>query len=220
MISSYKEDGMFTSDEEGKLIRRYDELTMEDIDSFNGELEYEIAKMYWYYYVYDEEADLKNTKKSISDNNSGVTASISWLEKALDKKMINKEDENRAAIMLGIASFHKNISVCEKESIDKGMYYEFVCNVKEMIMLIKNEDNDNLKIRFLFKEISGIDSYLLKIKIDGVDRKDIYYICTETDNILKSISEKNISIDDLQKYKKIREILKNIHDKIPEIYEQ
>ena len=219
MVENYKADGAFTTKEEKELLTYYDvSMSYENEDNEmikqKGRVEYDIAGLYWYYYKYDEE----NVLEKEDDTLSGVIPSIAWFEKAISNGAGSEEKLQRAHIMLDMGTFYKNITLMEKESNDDGLYRKYVENISNMLAYLKNEKNITLKIKFIYTSLSGVDTYLINIKKDKVERREILKICRETDDIIRNIDEKECSDDEYDMYLKTKKIIYEIETKIPEVF--
>lgn len=156
MIDIFKEDGVFTENEEIILIELW-EKNKESIKSkkIYGELSYEIGRLYWYYYSYGRESMLPEKQ------------SIPWFQEAIDYGEKSDYLPYATAYYL-IGSFYRDISSRIIEGDDKGLYLEYFYNLEKLIDLVGNEENDYIKDKSAELVLDSIESYKVFLINDGV----------------------------------------------------
>lgn len=163
LIDSFKVDGVFSKDEEDKLLGLISP-NLSDIKKKNeyGELAFNIGKLYWFYYEGDD----------------GDVVSSKWFKESLDKGYSEKESK----LFYDLSNFKKIISMSIEESSDAGMYKEYWNNLMEA----KKIDSGEIVELQLYNAIANaISSYSYRLKTDGVPKASLD---SEIKNINKFLS--------------------------------
>lgn len=166
LIDSIKLDGVFTKDEENKLLG----LLNTNLDSIKKEKDYNklafnLGKLYWFYYETEE----------------GDVLSFNWLKDALSLGYNVKETK----LYFDLSNFKKNVSLSSAESTDIGLYKDYWDTLAKVKSLNSGEVID-LKLNTLAADF--IKNYSLKLKLDGVSESEVLSKVSEINSYINSYS--------------------------------
>lgn len=183
-IESMKVDGVFTKEEETKLLE-YINPNLEELkqEKGYGELAYEIGKLYWFYYQGATEDE-------------GMIISTKWFNDAMETGY----EVELSQVYYQLGNFKKNISASVTESNDAGMYSEYFNN----LITAKKQDNGELvNLQLNLALANCISTYTYNLMTDGVSYNDIstqVKMLTEFINsYVPSIEKAKVSYDSLAK---------------------
>lgn len=181
LIDTFKQDGVFSKEEEESLLNVINPNLVEmKKDKDYGQLAYNMGKLYWYYY----------------EGNDGDVVSSKWFEEAINSGF--KEED--AKVYYDLSNFKKNISMAITESDDSGMYKEYWDN----LMSAKKIDSGEMIELQIYNYIAdSISTYSYRLKSDGVSKEELM---REIDNIEKFLEASNPVSD---KSKELKERLAN-----------
>lgn len=188
LIKSFKQDGVFTKEEEKEFLNLiYPNLKgLKSKDNY-GKLSFEIGKLYWYYY----------------DGSDGDTVSNRWFLEAIECGY--NVDESQLYYDLG--NFKKTVSMAIAESDDSGIYLEYWSN----LMRSKEVDSGEIMELRVYNSIAdAINIYSYRLRVDGVPKKEIDDEIKAIQKYIKSsnpTSEKSIELRDslVEKAKTLQE---------------
>jgi len=197
-IEAIKSDGVFSLDEEKKLLNFINPvLSSIKSDKSYGNLAYEIGKLYWFFY---------------EDESAGKTVSIKWFEDAKEKGY--NKDEAEVYHSLGV--FNRDISKSIREANDSGMYKEYWDN------LMKIQETDTSDIVTLQKYISiaeCISTYVYNLKKDGVSFEEVSNEINELNTFITNYKITDSTVDVIVSlYNELSDILSNLDNRVKVVY--
>lgn len=194
LIDSIKMDGIFTKDEESKLLGLLNSH-LEEIKKNKeySKLAFNIGKLYWFYY----------------ESEDGDALSSNWLRDTLSLGYNVKE----AKVYYDLSNFKKNISLSITESSDNGMYKEYWENLSKAKSLNSGEIVD-LKLNTLSADF--ISNYASKLNSDGVSAEELL---SEVDRISNFVSAYKLSSDKYSVfYDKLVSLNSTLREKVNSAY--
>lgn len=192
-----KTNDTFDVKEEAILIK--DMLKNKDVLQKNkaqyAKICFEIGKLYWYYYDYGKTSDNKITR---------MTSAIPWFDDSLNYGESDFSQRDMATVYRDIGIFYRDIAINTIEANDKGIYAAFWKNVKKLVTVANQNNDENEIVRLeLYELVRGsIEKYATKFKTDGVLQKDMTELL---DNISKKLKELNPTTDKTKKMKQTTE---------------
>lgn len=196
-VDSLKVDGVFSTDEESRLMNYINpNLDLLKESSDYGSLAYEIGKLYWFYY-------------EGSTDNEGIIASVKWFKDAKDTNY--QAEVSDVYYQLGL--FNRDILSSIAESEDSGMYANYWSN---LIKAKGVDTGDIITLQLNLCIARCIESYGYNLKSEGISKEDV----------LKQISELNKFISDYspntdvsrEKYNKLESCLTGLSEKVNSLY--
>ncbi|WP_428909694.1 serine/threonine protein kinase [Niallia sp. Krafla_26] len=188
LLSVYKEDAAFSVEESAELMKKINPNLQEFYETPHyADLAFEIGKLYWYYYDYG--------KTETSDNQvTRMKDSIKWFEDAVHYGSKEKDYYEMAVIYRDIGKFNRDITLHIEEASDTGKYAPYLQNMKELMKLIENNEDENeiVKLELYKLAINAIESYSRKFKLDGISEKEIRSVY---DFIKKSTNKVDVTTD-------------------------
>ena len=176
IIEAFKDDAVFDVEEEELLKKKVNgNLDMLQTNSDFGDLAYEIGKLYWYYYDYG--------KMETSDNQvTRMKSAIQWFEAACVYGGEEKDYYITAQVYRDIGKFNRDITLNVQEASDKGMYLPYWENIKQLISIINNseEQREIVSLEAYRLAVNAMETYPRKFKAEGVEWEDM-------DSLLKQI---------------------------------
>lgn len=198
-IDSLKVDGVFSKEEESKLLS-YINPNLEELRNQDGygELAFNIGKLYWFYYESESTSDV------------GVVTSVRWFSDAMDAGY----EVDLAEVYYQLGSFTRNISSAVMESDDSGMYSKYWNN----LITAKSLDNGELVNLQLNLAIANcISTYTYNLMTDGIPYQDVQAQITELNNFVDSYVP---SIEKTQQlYDTLVQTLSTLQQKVDAVYE-
>lgn len=194
LIESFKQDGVFTKEEEGELLNIINPI-LTDIKSEKGygELSYDIGKLYWFYY----------------DGDDGDTVSSKWFLEAIN----NEYSVDEAKLYYDLGNFKKSISMAIVESEDAGMYLEYWNNLQSAKGIVSGEI---MELQVYNSIADVIDVYPYRLRVDGLSKEDVD---KEIKNIGKFIKSSNpISEKSLELFDRLKSKYATLQDKVDIAY--
>ena len=196
-IESIKVDGVFTKDEETKLLN-YMNPNLDKLRSSSdyGKLAYAMGKLYWFYYEGSSEDD-------------GILTSIKWFNDAIEE---NYEPE-LSKVYYNLGTFKRDISSSITESEDGGMYGKYFNNLIEA----KKSDNGELvNLQLNLALAKCISTYAYNLKTDGITLNEI---TDQVNDIKDFVKNYEPTLDRVKEsYDSLIEITKTLSDKVNDIY--
>ena len=199
-IEAIKQDGVFSQEEENKLLNHINpNLQSIKTSSDYGKLAFELGKLYWFYYPE-------------GGAESGTTLSIRWFEDAIDRGY--EVEDSKIYQKLGV--FNRDISKSIREASDSGMYKEYWDN----LLSIQNSDtSDIVTVQTNISIAKCISSYANNLRKDGVSFEDISSEIASLDLFVGRYNGNSTNIDIVDKlYKELSTILVGLEDRVKVVY--
>jgi len=197
----------FDLDEESILKKHLinNKTTLEKNQDVFAEICFEVGKLYWYYYDYGNTSDNKITRM--------ITAS-NWFNDSLIYGGENFRHKEMATIYRDIGNFYRDIAISTIEASDRGMYIQFWNNLKELLSIIEENENEQEIVKLeLYELIRGaVMQYATKFKLDGVTQEDMTGIM---DRVSKGLRNIDVTTDKTSEMKqKTEELLEATYEAI------
>ena len=196
-IEAIKVDGVFTKDEETKLLNYLNP----NLDSIKGEkdygkLAYEMGKLYWFYYQGSNEDD-------------GILTSIKWFSDAMEADY----EPELSSVYYNLGKFKRDISASITESEDGGMYGDYFNNLLEA----KKDDNGELvNLQLNLALAKCISTYAYNLSSDGITYKEVTEQIKDIKDFIKNYTP---TLDRAKtSYNSLVDTAKNLSDKVDSIY--
>jgi len=194
MINAFKEDASFTVSEEERFKKKINaNLTALKLTDDYSELAFEIGKMYWYYYDYGKTAD--------SDNQiTRMKSAIQWFDDAASYGSKDSSFYNMAIIYRDIGKFNADITLNIQEASDKGKYSPYWDNIKELITIINNSQDESeiVKLELYKLTMYSIETYSRKFKSDGIVESDLKNVFNDAKQSITNISTTTEKTQDIK----------------------
>lgn len=169
LVDIYKQDSEFTLQEEAQLLGQLQpNLSRVKEQKGAGNLLYDIAKLYWFYYT-----------------DSGQVKAVSWLEQAKSLE-VSGSDKEMLNLYLELGTFQKNILSSITSESDNGMYVKYWKALSSLPSTKDFSDKENVKLTYMSGVYDVIDSYSGGLKDDGVSRDDLLVQFDKVNQLLKS----------------------------------
>ncbi len=165
LISLYKNDASFTTDEEMQLqqavMPHLGEL-QQNKESYAA-LAYSMGKLYWYYYDYALDAgDNRHTR---------IKSASRWMNDAAAEPAF--DNQSLAQIYAGIAAFNNNIVARINEGDDAGLYEPYFRDLQELNALVAEENNEVVILETSALTSDALATYARKFRADGISQKEM-----------------------------------------------
>lgn len=178
IVETYKDDAVFTVDEEKGLKTRINaNLSVLREESNYGSLAFEIGKLYWYYYDYG--------KTETADNQiTRMKSAIQWFEDATKYGGQSTDYYLMSTIYRDVGKFNRDITLNIEEASDKGKYGLYWENIVELVNVLSKSENESEIIELEIYKLAmySIETYARKFKADGVSLDDMLSLF----NVVKS----------------------------------
>ena len=200
-LEAIKQDGVFSQEEEGKLLNHINPNLQEIKGSGGyGKLAFEIGKLYWFYY-----------QGSLSGE-SGSSLSIRWFEDAISKGYETEE----AQVYYDLGVFNRDISKSVIEASDSGMYKGYW----DRLMSIKNVNtSDIVTFQTNISIAKCISSYANNLRKDGVSYDEIAAEIERLEGFEKNYNEDESTLDVISGLRKdLRSTLNGLKDRVKVVY--
>ena len=169
MVEAYKDDAVFTVDEEkGFKTKINANLSGLREKSDYGSLAFEIGKLYWYYYDYG--------KTETADNQvTRMKSAIQWFEDATEYGGQSADYYLMSTIYRDIGKFNRDITLNIEEASDKGKYGPYWENINELVSMVMSSEDESEIIELEIYKLAmySIETYARKFKADGVSQEDM-----------------------------------------------
>lgn len=168
LIATYKEDAVFTVEEEAQLKANMNEHLMElQKDASYADLAFEIGKLYWYFYDYGGEGQQDNEI-------TRMKSAVQWFEDVCTYGEKDTEQYHMASVYKEIGKFNKEVAVRVEEASDKGIYLPYYKNLKKLYQMTQKKDGDELVNLEAYRVcMYSIEQYIRKFQSDGVKEEDV-----------------------------------------------
>lgn len=171
LIECYKVDGAFDTDEK----KQFDEVYQANLQELRksdrfGELSYEIGRLYWSFYTYDESQEAR------------IKASAEYFSNAVQDKSLSDDNAdmyNHALTYNGIAQFTANIAnAVVQGDDDKELYAEYWADLLELNGLIEAESIEKVKLENCTLIANALETYMNKfvdvVEVDKNEMSSVY----------------------------------------------
>ena len=166
LIAAFKEDNIFTIEEEVLLRKSIDSHLAELGTSPDyAEISFEIGKLYWFYYDYGQ-------SDSTDDNQvTRMKSAVPWFKDAADAA--DGSNVQMATVYSEIGTFHQDIVLRVTEGDDRGRYLPYFAKMEELLDLIDSDPDDNEMVSLeLYRLIrNSIETYARKFRTDLVSQE-------------------------------------------------
>lgn len=167
LIDAYKEDAVFTIDEEAQFKVSINRNLRELRNSKDyADLAFEIGKLYWYFYDYG--------KTDQQDNQiTRMKSSVQWFD---DVCVYGKKESDAyvvAKVYKQIGQFNKDITINVEEASDKGMYKPYYRNLVDLDKLVEKDDDELIRLEVYRICVYSIENYARKFRADGVKKSEL-----------------------------------------------
>lgn len=159
MIKAYKEDALFTVEEESEFKKSFNvNLPVLRENEEYGKLAYEFGKIYWYYYDYGSDESDKTVTR--------MTNSVTWFEDAVKYGSQDEEYYQLAEIYSQIGNFYKEITMKVQEADDHGSYARFFVDLEKLNKYVSSESTELIKFEVYKICFNSLETYAAKIATD------------------------------------------------------
>ena len=167
LIDAYKEDAVFSLDEEAQFKSCINNNLMELRKSHDyADLAFEIGKLYWYFYDYG--------KTDQQDNQiTRMKSSVQWFEDVCEYGQKENSSYIVAKVYKQIGQFNKDITINVEEASDKGMYKPYYKNLNDLYKLIGKNEDELINLEVYKICIYSIENYARKFRADGVKKSEL-----------------------------------------------
>lgn len=167
LLNAFKDDAVFTIEEEAELKKRIN-LNLADLQEEDdyANLAYEIGKIYWYYYDYGSTGN--------SDNQiTRMKSAIQWFD---DAYTYGSEDSDYYIITQAyreIGQFNRDVTLKIEEAEDKGTYAPYFESLKNMYVIVSEEENEIVNLETYKLCMYSIENYARKFMLDEVSEEEL-----------------------------------------------
>ena len=191
IIDVFKKDRNFSLEEEKDLTEiinghgNYETETY--IKKFKSNPQYakfafEVGKLYWYYYVYED-----NAYEILR-----MSSTIPWLTDATKQDavgVLSQEELNMAKNYISIGDFKQNIDSKIIEGDDNDLYSPYWQSLNEMYTSVSKDDNEIVKLNVYRLVVNSIENYSRKFKNNvNVSKTEIQTLFDQVKTDVKGLS--------------------------------
>ena len=169
LIEAYKEDAVFTVDEEAQFKSAINSH-LKELSNSKGyaDLSFETGKLYWYFYDYGKTAEQDNQV-------TRMKSAIQWFEDACTYATEENDAYRMASVYKEIGKFNQDVTIKVEEASDQGMYLPYYQNLKKMYEMVENQDKDEIVDLEVYRIcLFFIEQYVRKFQSDEVPQDDIH----------------------------------------------
>lgn len=203
LIECYKADGSFTTEERAQFNDSYEKHLGElKASDRYAELEYELGRLYWYYYAYGQsgtDADNRAVRIKASADHFKVAAS--------DPSFDGHE---KAAVYDGIAQFTSGIaSAVKTDDDDMSMYRDYWKDLEDLQSKIANDSasNETIELDSYALVENALETYMDKFKKAGVKQSEAEALFSSVSDGLNRMQP--VSDDAKKRRQSVRDRLEN-----------
>lgn len=181
LLDAFKDDAVFTIEEEAELKKRIN-LNLADLQEEDdyANLAYEIGKIYWYYYDYGSTGN--------SDNQiTRMKSAIQWFD---DAYTYGSEDSDYYIITQAyreIGQFNRDVTLKIEEAEDKGTYAPYFESLKNMYVIVSEEENEIVNLETYKLCMYSIENYARKFMLDEVSEEELTEFYRNVHNAVSEI---------------------------------
>ena len=169
LIEAYKEDAVFTVDEEAQFKSAINSH-LKELSNSKGyaDLAFETGKLYWYFYDYGKTAEQDNQV-------TRMKSAIQWFEDACTYATEENDAYRMASVYKEIGKFNQDVTIKVAEASDQGMYLPYYQNLKKLYEMVENQDKDEIVDLEVYRIcLFSIEQYVRKFQSDEVPQDDIH----------------------------------------------
>ena len=169
LIEAYKEDAVFTVDEEAQFKSAINSH-LKELSNSKGyaDLAFETGKLYWYFYDYGKTAEQDNQV-------TRMKSAIQWFEDACTYATEENDAYRMASVYKEIGKFNQDVTIKVEEASDQGMYLPYYQNLKKLYEMVENQDKDEIVDLEVYRIcLFSIEQYVRKFQSDEVPQDDIH----------------------------------------------
>lgn len=167
LLDAFKDDAVFTVEEESELKKRIN-MNLADLQEEDdyANLAYEIGKIYWYYYDYGSTGN--------SDNQiTRMKSAVQWFD---DAYTYGSEDSDYYIITQAyreIGQFNRDVTLKVEEAEDKGTYAPYFESLKNMYAIVSEEENEIVNLETYKLCMYSIENYARKFMLDEISQEEL-----------------------------------------------
>lgn len=169
LIEAYKEDAVFTIEEEAQFKTAINSH-LKELSNSKGyaDLAFETGKLYWYFYDYGKTAEQDNQV-------TRMKSAIQWFEDACTYATEENDAYRMASVYKEIGKFNQDVTIKVAEASDQGMYLPYYQNLKKLYEMVENQDKDEIVDLEVYRIcLFSIEQYVRKFQSDEVPQDDIH----------------------------------------------
>lgn len=182
MIEAFKDDAVFTVEEEAELKKDIN-VNLSQLQQSDGyaDLAYEIGKLYWYYYDYGSSADTDNQI-------TRMKSAIQWFDDAYTYG--NEEDSYYliTQVYSEIGQFNRDVTLKVEEAEDKGTYAPYFEDLQMMYEKVAEEENEIVNLETYKLCMYSIENYARKFMLDDISQEDLEELYQKVETSVKQIT--------------------------------
>lgn len=168
LIEAYKEDAVFTIEEEAQFKTAINSH-LKELSNSKGyaELAFETGKLYWYFYDYGKTAEQDNQV-------TRMKSAVQWFEDACTYATEENDAYRMASVYKEIGKFNQNVTIKVAEASDQGMYLPYYQNLKKLYEMVEKQNKDEIVDLEVYRIcLFSIEQYVRKFQSDEVPQDDI-----------------------------------------------
>lgn len=169
MIDAYKDDAVFSVEEEAQFKQRINfNLSQLQRNDNYSDLAFEIGKLYWYYYDYGKSKDTDNQV-------TRMKSAEKWFNDAYEYGSEEDSYHTMAKIYSNIGQFNREITLNVQEASDKGTYSPYWENLKSLVESVAadSDENEIVNLEVYRLAVNSVETYARKFKADGITKEDM-----------------------------------------------
>ena len=177
LIEAYKEDAVFTVDEEAQFKSAINSH-LKELSNSKGyaDLAFETGKLYWYFYDYGKTAEQDNQV-------TRMKSAIQWFEDACTYATEENDAYRMASVYKEIGKFNQDVTIKVEEASDQGMYLPYYQNLKKLYEMVENQDKDEIVDLEVYRIcLFSIEQYVRKFQSDEVPQDCLLYTSDAADD--------------------------------------
>lgn len=168
LIEAYKEDAVFTIEEEAQFKTAINSH-LKELSNSKGyaELAFETGKLYWYFYDYGKTAEQDNQV-------TRMKSAVQWFEDACTYATEENDAYRMASVYKEIGKFNQDVTIKVAEASDQGMYLPYYQNLKKLYEMVEKQNKDEIVDLEVYRIcLFSIEQYVRKFQSDEVPQDDI-----------------------------------------------
>lgn len=168
LIEAYKEDAVFTIEEETQFKTAINSH-LKELSNSKGyaELAFETGKLYWYFYDYGKTAEQDNQV-------TRMKSAVQWFEDACTYATEENDAYRMASVYKEIGKFNQDVTIKVAEASDQGMYLPYYQNLKKLYEMVEKQNKDEIVDLEVYRIcLFSIEQYVRKFQSDEVPQDDI-----------------------------------------------